>query len=478
MENNQQIWQKIWLWGAAALGLPLLAQAALLWAYGPIFTPDSAGYIDFARLILTEDAWRSDAGFDEFFLPVTAFRVIGYPAYVAGVMALAPDHWAGLVVLGQMLAALVASVIFYGFARAVLPLGWAAFATFAAAFGLRLTLDLSLLPDSLHASLWIALLSIMGRAMILHRRPTPAMALGLGILLALAFLLRENVAYLAPLLLPFLIAWLWAARSGWGRGAINAIFFFLPLLAVHQSYQAWNAARTGTPFVTIGGQTALLYAVMNAGRADPALLEGGAEVEQAARAHLDTGHIGEVQRALRDLWQAGHRGPQLTAMVSAAYARAWAQHPSVMALRSLEKINEKLAFLAFRPLASLQDAVEWAHEGARLAEVWPHIPHSLYRLAKNIERVVAGLLTLGFLVAPIVWAWRRLGPRDHPFAAFAVGVWLWFWGLVAFFSLIHIEERYLAPAAAFVALIGLVAIKEWTPKILRRWPPKKSQTPV
>ncbi|WP_419799858.1 hypothetical protein [Terasakiella sp.] len=79
--NRQEGYSRIFLVVFTTL---ILLKSFYLFTYGPIFLPDSTGYIKFASLILNEKEWISHLNLNNaFWQPETAFRSIGYPAFLA-----------------------------------------------------------------------------------------------------------------------------------------------------------------------------------------------------------------------------------------------------------------------------------------------------------------------------------------------------------------------------------------------------------
>jgi hypothetical protein len=76
---------------AAALLLSL--KLLLLLAIGPVFSPDTPSYADFADAMLASHHWLSDADLATQVLPVTTFRILGYPAVIAAAKLLAGRVW-------------------------------------------------------------------------------------------------------------------------------------------------------------------------------------------------------------------------------------------------------------------------------------------------------------------------------------------------------------------------------------------------
>ena len=103
-------------WGeAGALVVFFAIKLSVLLAFGPAIAPDSRDYIGYADQILSGAFRHVDLANDA--LPLTLYRPIGYPAVIAAAKLIAPDHWAGLVVLFQFAVSLAATAMVYRLAR-------------------------------------------------------------------------------------------------------------------------------------------------------------------------------------------------------------------------------------------------------------------------------------------------------------------------------------------------------------------------
>ena len=139
---------------ALVFGAIVALKLALLAIYGPLFTPDSGGYIGYAEAIRTSRAWMSDAGLTQAAAPIFAIRMIGYPAFIVAAMTLAGGGWAYVVVVAQFVLSLYVGCRLY---RLTIELGFAPLvallATAAYLLSLPLTYDQTILTDSLYTSI-------------------------------------------------------------------------------------------------------------------------------------------------------------------------------------------------------------------------------------------------------------------------------------------------------------------------------------
>ena len=222
--------------------LALLAgiKIALLVILGPIHMPDSNGYQRFADLIVAGDGWFTTVDLAGPIRPLTAFRVAGYPLLLAAAKRIAPVHWDWIVVAIQMLLSLVATTFLFRLASRLC--GSVALGLFAAAaygLGLSLVMDQSIVTDSLNSSLLVIVAAHAGIGILERRTPHVLEMLGLGILVLLAFLLREAGSYLQFLYWPLILFWAAAdGRSGgWLRPALLMLVFAAPMFVGVEAYE-------------------------------------------------------------------------------------------------------------------------------------------------------------------------------------------------------------------------------------------------
>jgi hypothetical protein len=295
-------------------------------------------------------------------------------------------------------------------------------------------------------------------------------ALCIGLLLAAAMLLREGTAMLSALFaLPLLarIAFLPAAQR-W-RSAAAAVLVFAPMVVTSQAYQAWNYSRTGYRFMTTGGQTAYLFALVKASRHDPAIFAGSEPLDRAAREILSERSFLEVSEILVRLHKEGLTAPQLAELMQQRYMRAWREHNGAMAGLVLDHLQENRFFPSVRAVSAVREAIFWITD--RLP--WPRYaelkeiatkgqqPRAtvLYRL-EAAEALTSRIVNDLFLIAPPLWVllalagWRR---RPLPAAVTALALELVCLGFFAAYALIHIEFRYMAPVLPFALALAAAA---------------------
>lgn len=451
-------------WAVAALAFLFAIKITLLAWGGIAFTPDTPAYIEFARRILEEEAWRSAIDSSAPFSP-TEFRIIGYPAIIAACMLLAGEYWPWMIVAIQITLSLFASFLSLRLGIA-LGLGprFAALAVVMTGTSLRLVHDQAILTDSLNASLLMTILCVLLTRLVQKRDFGFGEGAALGLCLALAFLLREGMLTLAVLLLAPLSARVFIASVGrrW-RAALAAILFFIPLMVTAEIYRSWNAARAGDAFITTGAQTVYLMGLTKAARYDATLFDKNGDLDQAARSVLSSYDFFDAVETIGMLSKAGYDPRAIAQMAQARYFQAWLEKPRAMTRMMLSHVRENQLMLAVRPFESVRDALFWA-TGQR---PWPN--HSDLRQASRpaapfndilygailIERLASIFVTLAFLLAPIIF-WRR---KDALLALAATVALAFYMGFLLIHSLAHLESRYLSPILFLASLFGLLALK-------------------
>src|SRR3984957_1175242 len=185
----------------AALVILLAVKFGVLLIIGPTVQLDSSGYLTYADAILTGDFRHVDLATDP--MPVTLTRMIGYPAVIAAAKILAGRDWTWAVVLFQFAVSLWATVMVYRLARAFRLGVWISLAVVAAqATSMQFMVDQAGLTASLTGSTVTIATCILG-LIVLRRAAAPLpVYLGAGALIAVAFLMRDVIAFLAVGLAP------------------------------------------------------------------------------------------------------------------------------------------------------------------------------------------------------------------------------------------------------------------------------------
>ena len=228
-----------------ALATLAICKVILLFAFAPLNLPDSGGYAQYADSILANRNWLTHIDLQSEPFPILAFRMAGYPLLMATAKLLfGPFSWYGLVLV-QIAFSLYVT---YRFWRCLGHIGlgssWALAGAACQATGLIFWLDQCLLTDSIYVSL-VTLATVLLVESCLDHKVSVSRFLGIGVILALAFLLREASAVLFLLLVPAVYS---AARGVGANATYSAVLtaaLLIPLLATNFGYRAWNELRTG-----------------------------------------------------------------------------------------------------------------------------------------------------------------------------------------------------------------------------------------
>ena len=465
------------------LALLLLALAVvkvgLLVGFGPTVMPDSSGYVEFADFIL---AGRfSGGGLTEGDFPAMLFRIAGYPAVIAAAKIIAGKNALWLVALLQIAVSLTATVFVYRLSRAFgLGSGLALLTAAAQATSLPLALDPVIITDSLNASA-LTIAGCLLAVAVLNRRLDVWVSLGSGFAIAAAFMLREATLYLAAGFIPLACAAAFAdrlvvngamvKREPLWRGAVKLACILLPLLLVQQAYREWNRSRIGVPIITTAAQTAVLSALVDAARDEPAIFSGNTPLDRVARSTLRTFDFSEIREINKRLYsEYGHNAIRMANDAYAAYFRVWREYPATMLRLPLTYLREWQTRLTVRPMASVRELILWntgddqdfaSERALRKGRLWmaPAV------VLRRTSEVAAIAVFAGFLLLTPWRAWREDLRSPEVMAAMCL------WALYLFFfttyAFVHLEQRYLAPVIPGSLVVGVVNLR-WLYRRLRR----------
>jgi hypothetical protein len=454
----------------------LVLKLMLLAVFGPISMPDTTGYMAYSDEILADSAWLGDAGLDRAPAPTTAIHMLGYPALIAALRACVGQSWSWALVALQMLLSLTAIAGLCALRRPLgLSHGAILFTLVATATTSSLVHDATLLTDSLNASLLDLAITLMMLAALSGRSARASVAFGIGMLIAVAFLLRDVMCYLWLPMLPLLAC---AAafpsiaidrRRAKSPGFVVATLILVPLFATYAAYNEWNRQRTGTAFVTTIGQLTLLIPVAAAATRDPEVFSDDAPLDQVARQGLGDYDYDDVLELNRRLFVTWHQtAPEIAAAAYRKYFASWRQHPAAMTHAALTNLRENQLLLLFRPIDALREYILWATgEPSELgrwksveANPWVLPIYLLDRLCKAIAAII--FASFLFLTPWRAWRERRMSAE----APIGLALWLLYLGWYAIYASVHIETRYMAPLLPYAILLGVTNIA-WLRH--RRW---------
>ncbi|NJB76127.1 hypothetical protein [Thalassospira tepidiphila] len=442
----------------------LLFKIAVLLIWGPGVAPDTGGYTRFAELILESSDWLTDAGLEDSAMPTTVFRIAGYPMFIALTQLISSENWQWIVVLSQFL---LSAVSLYSLSRLISALGmkpfWGAFCLLATGLSFSLLLDSMILTDSFATSLFVIVLSENAAATLRGRPFGFVQALLFGMLITLGFLVREGVAILSILfVIPFLVRAFVAEKQRWKSCAAIAVFF-IPLIVATQLYKTWNEDRTGYSFITSGSQTIYMVGLVDAAEKDQRIFSGNEPVDITAREKLSNYSFSEVLAVQWSLFEQGCVAPELANISKQKYFESWVNYPGSMLRMTIGHIRENYATLTFRPFGAIRETGFWIHG----EKPWPdyrELRESMFDDAaafalfsgEMVERVIAIIITVAFVILPIVWLVRLYLGKNVCKREVLVCAALWavYFGVLFAHALVHLETRYLAPVVPFSTLIG------------------------
>ncbi len=443
--------------------------AALIY-WGPGMAPDSGGYSGYAEMILRDSSWLNDADLATGAMPATVFRMLGYPFVIAFAKILSSDLWQWIVVLAQIA---LTSISLFSLSRLMIELGLrplvGAFCLFSAGLSLSFTLDNMILTDSVVASIFVIVLSENAVGSLRGNPMGFWASLFFGVLLSFAFLFREGVAVLSILFFVPLLVRVFLATAHRFRSCVTSIVLFVPLILVSQIYLHWNEVRTGHRFVTTGGQTVYLQGLMDAARRDDRIFSGDKAIDVSAREHFVEYTFLEVLAIEQSLFAQGYTAPELAVISKGKYFHSWAEYPLSMLRMTVGHVRERFAALTFRPFATLRETGFWI-EGERPWDDYSALRAKMFEdagafvmfVSESIERVVAIVITIAFVIIPVLWFVRLcLGRKCRKEEVLVCcSLWAVYFGIMAAHALVHIESRYLAPGVPFSIVVGCFCLQE------------------
>ena len=440
-------------------------KAMLIAVYGPVIHPDTSGYLDYAGLMLDGGAWLHAVDLETLAKPPEVLRTVGYPALIAAAKVLGGTAWAYLVIGLQSVLSLGASYAVYRLALTLAgSFPWALLGALLYSTSMILTYDVSLLSDSLFANLTVIVVAILALDCAAAVPPRAMRLIGLGAIFAVALLLRDAGRYILPLLVLLAAMDAYRHRTAVGLAVRAGAAFALPAVVALAAYMAWNQHRAGDTFVTTGGQTVYLNAVV--GMAEWADVFGDTTPLDVASKELV--HRFDQREAL-DIGRVLHRrhgltAPDIARLAFAKYRATVARHPLAFIRYAAGELNLKLAFMLANPLASFEELHQLA-TGKRLdgpVSLWRELarelaPTSALRLVGHVAgRAASAVLFLAFFIGvPVIFlraAARRRMAREMALLAW---LWLFYAGAIVMHAAVYLELRYVMFAVPAAVVGGL-----------------------
>ena len=454
----------------SALPIPVLVgftvlialKLGVLFAFGPALQPDTLGYSTYADAILTGAFRHVDLATDP--MPVTLTRMIGYPAIIAAAKILAGRGWTWCVTLFQFAVSLWATAMVYRLARAFQLSIWISLAVVATqATSMQFVVDQAVLTDSLTGSTVTIATCILGLIVLRRAKPSLPVYLGAGALIAIAFLMRDVIAFLSVGLVPLAVAASLVQQSRLRQVAACA-FVFLPLIATHVACTEWNRARVGSAVAASISQAALFGALVEAAHFDHSIFAGSTPIDEVGRpllAAMEAGQHGYEAEAMVALHRDyGWDAIRINHEVTLAFLRAWRDNPRAMIFHIFHHISETQLHQAVRPIETVRDVLLWntgsSHdfgaERAVKAGNWWMIPAVLANWLSETASVLVFLAF--FVVTPI----RLVSEGWTDETSVSIGIWFFYLTVGGLYATVHLEPRYLTPVVAGSIVVGVVNI--------------------
>jgi len=430
-------------------------KGGVLLVFGPIMSPDGTGYAGYADAIIAGTFTHVDLERDA--IPITLARPIGYPALIAAAKILAGQSWQWAIVLLQFAASLLATTAVYRLARSFRLGVWPSLGVAAAqATAIQFVIDQAIATDSLYASA-LTIAQCLIAAIVLHRKAAGLIGfVGAGGLIAASFVLRDATEFLAVGFVPLAAAAVGAAGSRLRQGLAFALVF-IPLILTQRTYVEWNRWRVGVPVVTTVAQFALLTPLANASRYDAAIFSGSSPLDETARRVFKAFNVDEVLEVNQFLHRDyGWDSLRIAHEVTAAYLRAWVDHPAAMIRNFMDQISESQLHQAVRPVETVRDLLLWstgsdrdfARERAVRAGNWWMIAAVIANRA--LEAISVAIFAGFILITPFRLV--REGWSAEVLASIGLGcAYLAFDG---FYAAVRLEVRYLAPVVMGSIVVG------------------------
>jgi hypothetical protein len=451
----------------------LAIKILLLAMFGVIYANDTPVYADFADAILKSHHWLNDADLANSAIPATVFRTLGYPAVIAAAKMLAGSSWFYPVIGLQIAVSIGVSVtvFYFGMSLGLSPI-WALVAALAFATSMQMSLDQSLMTDSLNASaiiLAVIMFLIGGKN---GEKVHWWQIVVSGLLLVVAFLMREILPYTIISMIPlFIIRCAAVKNASRFLRFVPCIAVCLPLFVVQQGYELWNWHRTGERFVTTTAQLNALLPLIYASKNGPDLFTGDTPLDRDALRLVKNHDFHESELINEALFKEGYQAPEIARMALDGYKRAWRTHP--LAMLNLIRIatSEKLLKLALRPITSICDMFDWSEKPAcfdyrTLYRKLFHNPSGMkinevaVFIAITIQNTLSIILSalFYFAIPALLFLARRDGTLGADWLLLNLaGFWAFFVGWYLVHSVIIFNERYMMPAMPFMIIGGIAA---------------------
>lgn len=476
MENYKQMNCSIYSKAVLLLfALLIIIKGLLLASYGPIYTPDSTGYTGFGDTILKGSSWLHSVDLSHYWYPHTAFRSIGYPAFISFAKIINQDHFEWIVVLGQMCLSLYVTRLVMRLSFEISQRVWfAVIAALSHGLGLGVMLDQCLLTDSLNASVLLIVICLISLRFLRKEPPTYLFIFSMGLLVALAFFIREAMAQLQYLYWIVILGWVFAQRLSLKKSVIVCLVFGLPMMGSIYSYKSWNEYRTGERFITTAGQTTMYFPALdlkkrgiNAFENDVLLKDLPAYKEPLAKI-APLKNISIINTHL--VKEHGMSPIDVSRYAFKKFVGYWREFPLEMLKITLSHIPEEQAFQAFMPVESMMLLDYWATNTKPyyqyydlMLKVTTEARYDLFTayIARFYSHLFSIVVMAAFVFgAPLMFLSEmknnkyRISEIKRSHVLFLM-FWLLYFGYTSAYALVNLEMRYLLPVQPFCMIAGL-----------------------
>ncbi|RVU33787.1 hypothetical protein EOI86_21845 [Hwanghaeella grinnelliae] len=446
--------------------IALMVKTAAWAVYGPVTFNDTALYEAFANMLLRDDwAWQYEFFDDP--SPVTGLRTIGYPAILALAQTLAGDAWRHAVIGLQICISLLSVAMATGWAcRLTGSPKLAIFTGLTLAFGQSALFDTSLLPDSLFSSITILILCTLSmpkdeRGLTTNKAVGLAFLCGLGA--AALCVIRANGLHIALLFTPLAIVWLSQLRNA---RILPALALILPVLMTVQGYLFWNQSRTGTRFLSTGAQIVAFQPLYEVAQHGTELFTDDSVLSQTVRettSTFDYADIGLLNRSL--VIDHGWTSVDVADAGTKAFIRACLTEPIAM----LQNAGRAFGFTIIRSLFNPALAIAETHHLITQDRLFPGASKILKSLATQSPTAILYIVayTVGAVISTILFIFFLIGVplkslktnTSHQRYTM-LSLWAGTLAVLAYYSLIHLEYRYVLAVIPMMVGLGLWALPQ------------------
>jgi len=419
--------------------------------FGPIDTPDSIGYVEFADQMLFGKLPSGTELLKEAPIPVSLLRMPGYPALIALFKYLFGSSWkVAIVVLQISVSSLLAITAYRTAAILRLPQAVALLVSLLPSLSIGLAMQVSIMTDAIYSVLFGCAALLLVRAVLHTSTKAP---LYIGLLLATAMSLREATLFIAAAFVPAV----WIA-AGAGRRVRWLCLSFLPLLALTACVMAANFIRSGYTVLTTTAQIVMVQALLPLNKQGLPLFGDDTLFDRTAREAMRGDDYNSISELNVKLFDAGFSAPQIAAEARYRYFQTWRRFPASMALTSIGRYHERYLALPFHPLNAARLLLLYSgHSSPKIAnpgKLWQEAQMgsgsaAFWLLVYGASRAIGTVIGVLAVVAPFL----LLRAGDHRAVAL-LHAWLVCAGLILVYLPVHLNERYLVPLISLQCLLA------------------------